>query len=341
MRDVCDRAGVPHNDGAELIANTGYTVTIADAINFKNVKAYDALNEVMQWLVQKDRMYRLQVTSGNIELVKVSEVNSTADWQLDYRYNMIDMSRGYKSDRLLQRITVIAQDENTDAETQLATVTESTTQTNKDLSWSSKSIYLRIVTSGTGTFTLNYVDSDAKKINYNSTGSITITVFGCVMATGSGIYGEAINQANAEASDGFTQKVTNRLLQTASQAKAMAEALIAEYGDPAYEVTTRIPCNPLLELGDRILIFEKFTNTKTVYSIVSLSHSFSAAGAAAFTTVQLRDLGETFGDIEWDRNGATAGENDLDYDTGRVWDQDLGPRVTEDTTTYPKPVRFT
>ena len=57
-------------------------------------------------------------------------------------------------------------------------------------------------------------------------------------------------------------------------------------------------------------------------------------------TLILKDRGFDFGDYIWDRNGLTEGINDVQYDKGFVWDQDLS-LTGSDTNTYPKKVRFT
>ncbi len=98
-------------------------------------------------------------------------------------------------------------------------------------------------------------------------------------------------------------------------------------------------CNPLLEVGDFILLWERYTNTNTIYRIDKIGISFNASGAAMYQTLQLTDTGIEYTNIVWDRHnyingGLETGVDDREWDKGTVWDQDLGPQVSEDTTDY-------
>jgi hypothetical protein len=339
LRDIADRCGIPHNSGGELIPATGHTVTIADADNFHEERAIDAFNECMQYLFSKDSTYRLELNDGYLELVQVSADNTTADWQIDYRYHIISMTRGYLPDKQAQRFTFTSKPPETataptSAEKQLATQVYATPQTATDLTWVNPAYNIRITHTGVGhTFVLNSVDIAGKKINFDSTGTVTVTVYG-VEATLTGSVGEAIDIDNADNFEGFTEGESNRLIQSAAEATAIGAAFTEEFASPPFVVTCRIPCNPLLELGDKLLIWEKYTNTNTIYRIDRISIAYSADGASMYQDLTLTDLGQNFGTLAWDGNGVTPGAGDNNYDKGFLWDQDLGTSATSDLNTY-------
>lgn len=344
LRDVADRAGIPHNDGAELIADTGYTVTIADDENFKNKNAIDIFNEVMIYLNWKNNNYRLEMNiDGYLQLVIKESTTLTPSWQLDYRRNMLSINKEYESDKLLQRITVFSKNHTTETESQLASQTYTSIQNDTDLSWANESVYKRLVVtvnSGDGVFTLNSTENT--KINFDITGTainVTVTVYGCELKSSFPYVGESIYWNNAEFYDGITHKLTNRLIQSETEARDLSKSLTDLYGNPEFKTTVRLPYNPLMELGDVVLIWEKYTNTNTLYRIDEISLEYQAENASMYMSLKLTDLGTEFTNFQWDREnvidgGGTTGDNDLKWDTGLIFDQDLGVTVTEDTADY-------
>uniref|UniRef100_A0A6M3LZI6 Tail protein n=1 Tax=viral metagenome TaxID=1070528 RepID=A0A6M3LZI6_9ZZZZ len=351
LRDVCDRAGIPHNDGAETIADTTYDVAIANDDNFQDEKAVDVFGEVMFYLNGKNTAYRLEMVEGNLTLYTVDETPTEADWQLHYIYNLISLDKRYVSNKLLQRVTVLTKDHTVDPESQLATDTYTEELTDEELTWSNDSMYLRIETSGNGTFVLKSIDLNGKKIvfdvEYESTATeidLDVTVYGDEHRAGfTGYFGEAQKQVNATNVEGFTNKIINRLCQSDAECTDIAEGLIAKYGDPKFQLTATIPCNPLLEIGDKILVWEKYSNSKSIFIIDEIRIEYSADGASMMQTLILTDTGvDDTASFIWDKNGADAGASDRKLDVGTLWEQDLGVSVTEDTTDYSstKMVRF-
>lgn len=349
LRDVADRCGIPHNDGSELIADTTYDVAISDDLNFKDTAAIDIFDEVMLYLNSKNTNYRLERYGEYLRLSLKSTTVTSADWIADYRDTMLSIDKSYVSDKLIQRVTVLNQDEIVDPEIQLATDTYITAQNDTDLSWSNDSMYLRIVITGDDIFTLNYIDLAAKKINFDITPvasagcNTTVTIYGDELKNARTYYfGESVYVANQTNSDGFTQKIINRLCQSDADCRALAEGIVSRFGNPNFQVSVKLPCNPLLELGDRVLLWEKYTYSNTIYRIDAISIDYSADGASFYMTLTLTDLGYGITNFIWDANGVNAGANDLSYDSGLLWDQDLGVTALEDTTDYSstKPVRF-
>jgi hypothetical protein len=346
LRNVCDAVGIPHNSGVETIPTTSHAVTIVDADNFKNMKAVDVFSEVMQYLFSKNQLYRLQMVDGNLSLIEVEDDISNSDWQIDYRYNTESQSRGLDSDQIIQRVHFETQSNATAVETILAFQIVSTTQTNTDLSWSLESKFIRVTAIGATTFTLNYVDLAAKKINYSSTGSFTLNIYGCVLSGARvGYFGEAISYTNQQAGEGQIVSFSNRLIQSDAEAKTLADIIKAQFEAPAYRVTAALfNANTLLEIGDRLLVWDKYTYTNTIFQIEGITIDYQADGAKLSQRLEMVDLGiDGITPFIWDKNGIDEGTGDLVWDKGQIWDQDLGVGVTEDTTDYDylKPLEFT
>jgi hypothetical protein len=343
LRDTADRCGMLHNDGTELIADTGYKINIADDDNFKDEKASDIFNEVLTYLNFKNVNYRLELNSdGYLQLVIKDSTINNVDWVLDYKSNLINLSKSEESDNLLQRITILSKSHNTDAEIELASQTYNSVQTNTDLTWSNEAIYKRIevtVNSGDGVFSL--AETHNTKIVLNITGTsinVTVKVYGCELVSSPPFVGESIYYSNAENYDGITFKIENRLAQSDADCRNMAKALTDRYGSPSYAVSATIPFNPLLELGDRVLIIEKYTYTNTIYRVDGISLTYNASGASCYQSLTLTDLGSDLTDFNWDRHnvlngGESSGVDDINYDESGIWDYDLFLQDT-DTNDY-------
>lgn len=338
LRDALDRAKVPHNDGTELIPDTGIMVTITDGVNWKNESCISVVNEVMFYLYSKNNAYKLiRQGDSNLALVTVNSAINTSDWVLDYRYNLQSLSISELSDKLLQRATFLSVEHTTETEVTLDNDSFTTTGT-KTLTWSVDSMYLRIETTGTATVSNVSVDLASHSLSFDIdsiTGTYAVTLYGCNLGEGfSGYFGESISWENADAADGFTQKIVNRLIQSDAEAATMAEAYVSKYGTPATQATATINCNPLLEIGDRLLIWDKYTYTNSIYRIDQISISFSASGANLKQSLTLSDLGISIDPASFLWDSGTQ------YDTGRLWDQDLGTSLVEDTTNYRLQERF-
>jgi hypothetical protein len=156
-------------------------------------------------------------------------------------------------------------------------------------------------------------------------------VYGCEVSTPPACYAEEFNADNFEDGVGITHEVINRYF-TGDDAADYTARFCAEYGAPAYTVSVDLPFNPLLELNDRVLVLEKNTNTKTIYVIENISHQFTSKGAAAKTSLSLRDIGFSFENYIYDR-GELTGFADMVYDNGFIYDYDLWPE--DDDNEYP------
>lgn len=342
IRDVADRCGLIHNNGVELIADTGSTVTISNDDNFKDTKALDIFNEVMVYINWLNNNYRLELTTdGYLQLVIKDGSIDNAEWVIDYRSNLLNVSKSEISDNLLQRITVLQKSHSVNPEIELVTQNYITTQSSVDLTWTNKALYKRVdvvVNSGNGVFSLEATEN--QKITFSITGTIIdidVTVYGAELQSTPPYIGESIYYPNSKYNDGITFEIINRLAQTDDECRDIAKSLTDKYGNPNYEVNCSIPFNPLIELGDRVLIFEKYTFTKTIYRIDNISLSYSANGASCYMDLSLTDLGSELDNFVWDRNyfinGGISQDNYFYYDKCGIWDFDLG-LINEDTQDY-------
>jgi hypothetical protein len=113
--------------------------------------------------------------------------------------------------------------------------------------------------------------------------------------------------------------------------------MIDLWSDPAKRIELSMVSNPYLELNDALLVFDLYTYTDDIFSLQTIRETWSDPSLKS--SLVLTDRGFDLGQFIWDRNGETAGTNDLKYDIGFVWDQDLEIGGSDDTT-YRKMVNF-
>lgn len=333
IRNIATRAKMPWT--ATSIPLTTYTTSSADG--YTNRKALDCFEECVQYLNTFDD-YRLWIdVDGNLTLgIKQTDVTG-ADWVVNYRYNAKTLQKQKTADMLLQRIMASNDSITMNAETQLDTDNFTTTG-NKTLSWVTAAVNKRWeVTVNSGDAVVTYVSNTATSMTFSVTGTtidVDITVHGCTIDSPPACYAEEYNATQYEDGEGITHEIVNRYL-TSTDAADLCARMAADYGTPEYTVSVEIPLNPLIELNDRLLVMEKNTNTKTIYVVESISHSFAAKGAAAKTSLSLRDIGFTYASYVYDR-GDIVGLTDMQYDNGFVYEYDIWP--LEDTATYPHDV---
>jgi hypothetical protein len=121
IRWACDRAQIPYT--SLTLPLLGELVTVSDADNFKDTSARDIIDQCLGYIVGVvDNNYRLVVDDdGYLTLILKPDTATIADYVMDYRSNIFSMSKGYTSNNLLQRMTIMQKDHTVGAETQLAT----------------------------------------------------------------------------------------------------------------------------------------------------------------------------------------------------------------------------
>jgi hypothetical protein len=335
IRNIATRSKIPWT--TLTIPLTTYTTS--SAAGYANEKAMDALEECLQYLNTFDD-YRLWIDVDGYLTLGIKETDVTAaDWVVNYRYNAKTLSKSKTSDMLLQRVTVSSDTLSLGSETTLGTAHYTTTGA-KTISWVGNRMAKRweiVVNSGDAV--VSYTSNTKTQMIFTITGTsidVDITVYGCAVSSPPSCYAEEFNATNFEEGVGITHEFVNRYL-TGDDADDLVARTVAEYGAPAYTVSVELPFNPLIELNDRLLIMEKNTNTKTIYVVESISHSFTAKGAVAKTSLSLRDIGFSYASYVYDR-GDIVGLTDMLYDNGFVYDYDIWPE--DDTDIYPQDVDF-
>lgn len=350
IRWACDRAQIPYtNTTLPLLSEL---VTVSDADNFKDTSARDIIDQCLGYIVGVvDNNYRLVVNDdGNLELVLKPDTATSADYVMDYRSNIFSLSKGYTSNNLLQRMTIMQKDHTVGAETQLDTDTF-TTAGSKTLSWASESIYKRLVIE----YNASSADATVTVTAVTNT-SITLTVAGTTLDIDVTAYGDALNATpppcgewlvnnnhviskakqfttGLQLRNGFTNKITNVFVPDDATAATIASVYGDEFGDRRFELSVAGVGNPLLEINDKVMIFEHYTNSSSIFIMTGISHSFQANGAEYKSSFKFVDFGFTLAQLIWDLNGLQEGAGDLDWDMGYLLDQDMG-FVFEDANDY-------
>ncbi|KKM17097.1 hypothetical protein LCGC14_1679200 [marine sediment metagenome] len=341
IEDIADRCGIDH----DTLTTTGVLVTVSADDTFKNTRAQSAFNECLVYLNAVDDDWRLRIddTTNKLILEIKPTTEITADFQLDFRSNIISLNKSFQSTNVIQRATVLTESTPVGAEESLDS-DNFTTVGQKTLTWTGEAIFKRFeielnASDPSVTVVIDEVEGELARVTIAGSGSIDVDVeiFGDKLS-GAGITGEAFSDINHQNMDGITQVFINRFVATDAVAKTLAEEIITLFGNQNFKYSITTPLNPLVELNDRLLVWEKFTNSQSILVVESINHSFTASGASAKTTISAVDIGFDFEDFVWDRHnfkngGCTAGTDDIDYDTGLLWDQEFGPQVTSDTVT--------
>ena len=348
LRDVCDRAGILHDDGTELIPTTGYEVIIADDNNFINISAVDVFSEVMEYLQYKNSLFRFVFKDNYMQLITISTDPDELDYFTD-EHHLTGISFGQSTERLLKNATIQSQKELTEVETLLAYAPHTDTATSQTITWSNDATYLRVIHSNRAGYTLELgeIDLVAKTLKYSVTkigsGNTTVSVFGCEMTSTVPPQGTAIEYPTTQRVDspeGFSYTQENRLVQTSDDAKGIAERLIADFGQPldTIEYALAFP-NPILEIGDQVWVFDRVTQCNNTFVIDSISLSYVAENCQFTQSISASQLTSTAPTATtWDEGGFSPISNWWD-NWSRIWDLDLGLSAIDDPNTYPTPIR--
>lgn len=352
IRQVCDRALIPYT--TTTIPLIGTSVSVDAANNFKDVSARDILDQCIAFLAgYVNGGYRLIINDdGYLELIIKPDTATSADYVMDYRTNVFSMSKGYTQNNLLQRMTVMEKDHTVDEEVLLDSDAYNTIGS-KSLSWSPyPSIYKRVYitwgsSSADATFAITSLDNEGITFTLSGTTiDATVYIYGCKLQSSPPSTGEwivdvnhvsttkALETAGYNRRDGFTHKLTNVFCDTSAKAATIAEYFGSEYGNRRFELSVSGPGNPLLEINDKVMVFERYTNSSSIFILTGISHEFTAEGASFKSSYKFTDFGFTLPSLIWDLAGIVEGAADLDWDVGYLWDQDQGSTATEDTTDY-------
>jgi hypothetical protein len=355
FRDVADRCGIDYD--TTTLPTLGYTFSLgldADTdetrdYSYKNKTGKDILQDALIYLnAVSDIDYRLKINEdAKMELwIKQTSVTN-ADFQYDWRFNLLSINKKYDSNNFLKRATVTQGRITKSTEYELKDSGIISTTGTKTLDWSLNTVPTDfsvdaidkrievVVQTGTMDFTITSLTNKVMTYEVTGSGTLQVKIYGSYAKNGHLYFGEWIEKDNFVNDKGITKEVKLNLAQSDANAIAIAKKMGAEYGNQNYSYGLSVPYDPLVEIGDRIMLWERYTNTESILVVQNINHSFNASGAKATTSLKLSDIGFDFDNYKWDREnvkngGDDAGSDDILWDTGFIWDQDLGVYADSD-----------
>jgi hypothetical protein len=333
---VLNRCNVPFDTANWNLTSTTVTVnsTIAEGLN--NLSGWKHLNFLMDTLNAGNDDWRLKIEdSGDVSL-KVVPTAQEADWSAHYFLNIENIQKNFNSDKQIQRITTMNKSIVVNPEATLATFSGTANNSALHMTYGTTALYVRYsVSQGTILSETNRHNTSVD-FSVNSGTEYNIVLKGCSLknALTDEIFEELGNSDNIIKSEGSTYRPINPYMNKA-KARAFNSYMMGLYGDPQKEIIIDMNSNPFLELNDKLLVFDLFTYTDDLYNLTSIKETWG--NPSLKDQLILKDSGIDLGRFIWDRNGLTEGINDLKYDIGLVWDQDL-PIGGSDTDTYIKPI---
>ena len=332
---VLDRCSVPYDVSNWNTTGTTVSVNSTLAENINNISGWQCLDYLMDCLNAGDDDWRLKTEEDGSLSLKIIPTDVEADWTVHYHYNIESIQKNFDSDKQLQRVTVMNKDFVVNPESTLKHLTGTTTSTSL-YSTLPKALFIRF------SDTLGVITEESSRTNtaitfgVNSGDEYNIYIYGCTPknALTDEVYAERGNSSNIINNDGSTYKRINPFM-SEDMCTAYADYLIGFYEDPPYKIDLTMNSNPYLELNDNVMVFDIYTYTDNIYGLTSIKESWSEPGMKDSLLFQSR--GFSLGRFIWDRNGLNSGINDLPYDKGFVWDQDL-TIGSSDTATYTKQI---
>ena len=333
---VLIRAGIPHAT-ADWI-NVATTVTLSGTSNeaLTNQSAFKIIDKLMDAVNAGNDDIQFQFDDDGNALVKSVPTATEADTLIHYFFNIEDIKKDFDSDRQLQRVTATNKNFIVNAETLLKNVSGTATAT-LGITYGTSAAYVRY-TGNTDTI-LSEVGrtNSGLTLSLNSGNTYDINVYGNPIKSGQNIrYAERGHAQNILKKEGNTLTKSNPFFSQA-MADEYVSYIIGRFGNPAFRIDLSMVANPFFELDDNVLVFDKDTFTTTIFGLRTINETWE--NPALKQSLTLIDKGIKFDNFIWDRGTSfmldnTDLTNMLKYDTGLVWDYDLGPTATEDTFDY-------
>jgi hypothetical protein len=318
LTDVFDRCSIPYDTANWDTTSTTFSVSATLHEELNNISGWKMADYLMDainagdddWILNSDE-------DGSLNLVK-SPTGTEPDFNIHYFYNIESIDKNSDSDKQLQRVTMLNKSLVVNKEALLKSY--SGTGTDIQLTYAT-AIYVRY-TDDNGAITTEDARTN-QSIDFTCSGSTAdIKVYGCTPknAITDEVWAERGNAENVINNNGSTYRRVNPLFDQ-TMCDDFVNYLIGFYGDPYNKITLTMNPNPYLELNDKCLVFDLYTYTDKVYGITAIKETFN--DPAVKQNITLQDRGFDLGAFIWDKNGYKAGINDLKYDNGFVWDQNL------------------
>ncbi len=204
-----------------------------------------------------------------------------------------------------------------------------------------KAVYVRYVDNNDVISTESDRGNTYVEFSVNSGVSYDIDVLGCIKNTYNNnleLWSESGNSDNIKTNDGSTTKITNPFMDQ-TMLQSYADYLLGQNAEPEKRIELTQNPNPMLELNDNVMVFDLYTYTDDIYGLITIKEVWSNPGLKQ--KLVLKDRGFDLGDFIWDRGASNPRVwdkpreiNNLLYDRGFVWDQDLDVNATGDPTDY-------
>jgi hypothetical protein len=329
---VLDRCNIPYDVSNWDLTSTTITVngTLHEQLN--NKSGWKILDLLMDAQNAGNDDWRLKTEEdGGMSLKKVP-TDREADWSAHYFFNIENVNKNFDSDKQLQRVTMMNKDFIVDPEARLKTVS-GTAGSTLHVTYGTTAVYVRYTDTLGAILTETDRSNTAIDFSMNSGDAYDIELFGCTPknALTDEIFAERGNAQNIIKNDGSTYKRVNVFMDQA-MAEDFTDFIIGLNGDPKKKVTLSMVSNPLIELNDNIVVFDLYTYTDDIYNLQSIREAWNDPSLK--DTWILQDRGINLDPFIWDRNGLFSGVNDLKYDVGLVWDQDIDINATADSQDY-------
>jgi hypothetical protein len=317
---VLDRCGIPYSGSSWDSSSASITVngTLAESLN--NISGWKALGHMMDALNAGDDDWRIRWDDDGELMLKKIPTDVEADWTAHYFLNIEDVQKNFSSDKQLQRVTVMNKDVVVEPETLLKTL--SGTSSAALSATYPPSVYVRYTDPNSVLLTESARSNTGVHFTATPGMPFTVRVYGCRPKNAITVekWAERGHARNIIRNDGQTHKIINPVV-SQDQALALAGYIIGQYGEPAKAVSLSLRSNPYLELNDNVLVFDRFTNTDDIFILNSIKETWNDPGLV--DSLELKDRGFDLGAFTWDRHGWDTGANDIKWDTGFVFDQDL------------------
>jgi hypothetical protein len=336
IKDLADKVGLSYT--ATSIADLsgfGARTTIAEG-NDDVVKAEKLFEQCMQIINPTGYvMYTEYDSSTDDNVLFVQPRPALVDTVGAFSFKNYESigSMAKNAGKILQRMTVITEDQITRADAQLDTLAISTTGS-KTLSWNTTTgqdaVYKRIVVDNPSNITISNLSVEPTSITFtvdSVTGTVNVTAYGNIWdSTTPQAQGEAIDWDNMTLLNGVTSKLENALVLNDAEAKSIAESFVTQYGTPIFQAgSLKWPyLNLIPELNDGYLLWRRFvggTSADDVYITTKMSHHFDKNNH--WTTFNLDDSGSNYSDL-----GDFIYDDIMDWDKGYVWDMGISSPLT-------------
>jgi hypothetical protein len=336
IKEIADQINMPYTSSS-----------IADLSAFSDITWSSGLadleeaDEVFELCMQKTLSTGYQMylkyddtEDENILFVTQQPDALEADGAFNYNnYINIDSTRK-NNDKMLQRITIITDQQVVNAKEQLAQTAFTTTGA-KTMSWSGNAAYKDISIDKPDDITISGLSVSPTQIDFtidSITGTVTVTVDGNKWKSTNPTYeGEAINLDNMIKGKGSTSRLVNPLFISDNECKTQAEAFITNFSSPVFEARglTWPYVNLIPEINDVFLMWRRFFFRDNLYFITGVSHHWDRdVEPTESTSFNLEDSGRNYSEQSsfiWDDSPVLN-----QYDKGYVWDMGISTPINTD-----------